>query len=654
MRSALPLLVAVAFPFAAAHSQSSCLTAMAVTPGTYATGAVDGSPLTASCAGGIGTAAIWYKYTATVDTMMQILTHVVGIPDTDTKVHVYSGTCAALTCIVGDDDAGEGLSSMVMWEVQAGTTYTIAFDNTFSSVPFSFILSMYYMPPPPAGVVVFTNTTIVGAGGIMGAVDMNNDGRDDAVMPGYTSFNIGYQYDMAAYAIANFPTTPAANTASWSFAVGDWDSNGHRDLLYGGGSGATFMNANATGSAYTQTTFPQYIFCQRTNFVDLNNDGNLDAFSCHDVDANVGFLNDGNGNLVFTQGGYGTTCGNYGSIFTDMNNDGSQDLFVAKCGCDPNDLMMPNNGTGMFTNVAVAQGLSDGHQSWSSAWADFDNDGDMDSFIGSSGGGVHKLLTNDGNGNFTNVTIGSGMDSFAGSSIEWTAHDFNNDGWVDILGGGAMHYNNGDMTFSHDATAPYNHAIGDMNNDGFLDILSSGGYFANGGNENNWVRINLVGVESNRDAIGARVKITSALGTQIRDIRSGDGFEFMSFIGAHFGLGEDTELEEVEVKWPSGAVEVFQDVAINSSHTYVEGVSVGMEDVASDGFLVAPNPVADVLVVSGIPMNAQVEVIDAAGKSILTDRLLGNDLDVNGLAPGVYQLRVIDGVRLRVARFVKR
>jgi len=584
---------------------------------------------------------------------MQILTHVVGIPDSDTKVHVYSGTCAALTCIVGDDDAGEGLTSMVSFVVEAGTTYTIAFDNYFSSAAFSFILSMFYVPPPPEGVMVFTNTTIVGAGGIMGAVDMNNDGRDDAVMPGQTSFNIGYQYDLGAYAIANYPTTAAVNTASWSFAIGDWDSNGRRDLLYGGGSGATFMKADATGTNYTQVTFPQYIFCQRTNFADLNNDGHLDAFSCHDVDANVAFLNDGNGNLVFTQGGYGTTCGNYGSIFTDLNNDGSMDLFVAKCGCDANDLMMPNNGTGTFTNVAPAQGLADGHQSWSSAWADFDNDGDMDAFIGSSGGGVHKLLVNDGAGNFTNVTAGSGMDSFAGSSIEWTAHDFNNDGWVDILGGGAMHYNNGDMTFGHDVTAPNNHAIGDMNNDGFLDVLNGNGYFANGGNDNKWIRINLVGVASNRDAIGARVIITSTLGTQIREIRSGDGFRYMSLIGAHFGLGEDTEVEQVEVRWPSGAVEIFQDVAINTTHTYVEGVSIGIAELAGDAFTVAPNPVADVLVVSGIPANAQVEVIDAAGKRVMTERLLGSDLDVGKLAPGIYQLRVIDGTRSRMARFAK-
>ncbi len=649
-----PVLLAVSVLFVNTISaQGTCETALPVTEGITAVGTITGTPNNPTCFGGVGAAAMWYTYTATTDTTMILLTHVVGVPDVDTKVSLYSGTCAALTCIMGDDDSGDGLTSMITFVVTANTTYTIVFDNTFSSSGFSFDLHPLFVTPPPEGGVTFTSTAIIGAGGIMGAVDMNNDGRDDAVMPGYTSFNIGYQYDLGAYALANYPTTAAVNTASWSFAIGDWDSNGHRDLLYGGGSGATFMNASNDGLTYTQNTFSQYIFCQRTNFVDLNNDGNLDAFSCHDVDANVGFINDGNGNLVFTQGGYGTTCGNYGSIFTDLDNDGAMDLYVAKCGCDPNDLLMPNDGNGVFTNVAPSLGLADGHQSWSSAWGDFDNDGDMDGFIGSSGGGVHKLMRNNNDDTFTNVTTGSGMDSFTGSSIEWTTHDFNNDGWLDILGGGAMHYNNGDMTFSHDVAAPGNHAVGDMNNDGFLDILNGSGYSANGGNDNNWLRLNLVGTTSNRDAIGARVAITSALGTQIRDIRSGDGFRYMSFIGAHFGLGDDVVIDQVQITWPSGTVEVFDEMSINEAHTIVEGVSVGIDEVDAGAFGVFPNPATDMITVGGVTMNAAVEVYDATGKLETSGRLHGGRMSVAALVPGVHELRVIEDDAVRSLRLVK-
>ena len=83
--------------------------------------------------------------------------------------------------------------------------------------------------------------------------------------------------------------------------------------MYGGQQGATFMMANETGTAFTEVSFSQYIFCQRTNMVDLNADGHLDAFSCHDTNANVRFLNDGTGNLTFMQGGLGETCGNHGT-----------------------------------------------------------------------------------------------------------------------------------------------------------------------------------------------------------------------------------------------------------------------------------------------------------------------------------------------------
>ncbi|HRH37437.1 MAG TPA: FG-GAP-like repeat-containing protein [Flavobacteriales bacterium] len=652
MKKILPLFAAGLLA-ANANAQGTCATALPVDVGVHAVPTVDGAANT-PCYGAAGTGALWYTYSATMDTTMKLVTHVTGVTDVDTKVSVYSGACASLVCIIGDDDAGGNLTSMVTWDVTAGNTYTIAFDNHYSSSTFSFELSYVIPPPPPPqGVVTFTPTTIIGASGIMGASDMDNDGRDDAVMPGYTAVNIAFQANMGAFALGSYPHPAAANTASWSFAIGDIDGNGHRDMIYGGGSGATFIKAADDGLTYSTINVPQYIFCQRTNFVDLNNDGNLDAFSCHDVDANVGFINDGNGNLTFTQGGYGTTCGNYGSIFTDMDNDGSMDLFVAKCGCDPNDLMMPNDGNGVFTNIAPGQGLADTHQSWSSAWGDFDNDGDMDVLIGSSSSGYQKLLRNVGGGNFQNAITGSGMDTFTGQSIEWTAHDFNNDGWIDILGGGAIHYNNGDWTFSHDATAPGNFAIGDMNNDGFLDILTGSGYNANGGNDNHWIRINPIGTTSNRDAIGARVIITSAMGTQIRDIRSGDGFRYMSFIGAHFGLGTDDAVETVEIHWPSGAVEVFHDLAVDQSHQLTEGVSIGVPETAMTEFGVFPNPATDRITVSGVDLNTSVEVFDMAGKRVIADRINGTMLNVANLPSGIYELRVVDKTGAHVKRFTK-
>ncbi|HQV75052.1 MAG: VCBS repeat-containing protein [Flavobacteriales bacterium] len=652
MKRILPI-AALALAPIAASAQSSCYTAQLVSEGIYTTGVVNGTAPATPCIGAnVATNGLWYRFTSAVDTTILVSTHVDGYTDRDTRVHVYTGICNSLVCYAGDDDSGPGNTSQVSFPVTAGAYYTIAFDNQWNSEAFTFQISALYVPPPPEGIVNFISTGLPG-GNAMGIVDMNDDGLDDAVYPGSSSFNISYQLPGGGFNQVNFPTTPAQNTASWSFAIGDWDSNGFRDLLYGGGQGATFMNADATGANYSQVTFPQYIFCQRTNFVDVNNDGLLDAFSCHDVDANVAFINDGNGNLVFTQGGYGTTCGNYGSIWTDIDNDGSMDLFVAKCGCDPTDLLMLNDGSGVFNNVAPSLGLNDSHQSWSSAWGDFDNDGDMDVLIGASSSGYHKLMRNEGDGTFTNVTPNSGMDTFNGQSIEWTAHDFNNDGYVDIMGGGAIHYNNGNMTFSHDPTAPGNSAIGDLNNDGFLDVIGGGGYMRNSGNNNNWIKIKPVGVTSNRDAIGARVYVTSALGTQIREVRSGDGFRYMSYIGAYFGLGQDAEVTEVRVVWPNGNEDIIEGPAINGSIEVVEGVSTGVAALNTSDFGVYPNPAVDQITVTGAALNAQLEVFDATGKLVLADRMQGGRLSVASLIPGVYQVRVIEAGEVRQLRFNK-
>lgn len=653
MKQLLPALLLLATPFAVT-AQNTCATALDIGLGLNTASTLVGEAPQALCVGNSpGNAGAWFRYTAEHDTSIYISTYVQGYPTVDTRMHIYTGTCGSLVCHASDDDSGPGYTSITTFWATAGTSYLIAFDSYWTANGFTFELVEVGVPAPPENLVTFTSTSIPGFGNGMAIVDMNNDGRDDAVAPGSNSFQVAYALEGGGFSVTTFPTSTAANTASWSFAIGDWDSNGYRDLLYGGGSGATFMKADATGQNYTQITFPQYLFCQRTNFVDINNDGHLDAFSCHDVDANVAFMNDGAGNLVWTQGGFGPTCGNYGSIWTDMDNDGDMDLFIAKCGCDPADLMMINDGEGNCTNIATAQGLSDGHQSWSSAWADYDNDGDMDVLIGASSSGFHKLLRNDGSGNFENITVGSGMDLFNGQSIEWTAHDFNNDGYVDIMGGGAIHYNLGNMTFSPATNSPGNHAVGDLNGDGFLDILSGGTYFRNNGNDNNWIKVMLQGVVSNRDAIGARVTITSALGSQIREVRSGDGFRYMSYLGANFGIGEDTEISELRIDWPRGQVDIIENPTINTTHMIVEGISTGVQAVVEEGLQVFPSPAVDHIMIKGVAANAMVSVHDASGKLVYGDRLSGGRLSVGTLAPGTYQVRIVEGDVMRQARFSK-
>lgn len=642
---------------ASVHGQNSCSTAQLITPGTYMVPGIDGpeAPTPICINTGTATSAEWYRFTVAEDTTVRITTDLGS--NVDTRFHVYQGNCGSLNCVSGNDDVSpSNLASTAVFQASAGVVYRIAFDNNWTAQGFTFSLSLIEPVVEPQGMVSFSASNIAGLTGGDCIVDMNNDHLDDMVRASATNINIQYQLPGGGFQSVNITTPQADNSPSWSIAAGDIDGNGYNDLIYGGGSGATFMIANENGTAYTERSFDEYIFCQRTNFVDINADGHLDAFSCHDVDANVAFYNDGENNLTFVQGGLGETCGNYGSHWIDYDGDGDIDLFVAKCGCDPTDLLMRNNGDGTFTNVAPELGLADGHQSWSSAWGDFDNDGDMDVLIGSSSSGYHKLMRNNGNGTFSNVTANSGFDLLNGQSIEWATHDFNNDGYLDIIGAGSIMYGNGAMLFTRTTGMPGANAIGDLNSDGFLDIASFSGAMMNSGNGNKWLKVNTIGTVSNRNGIGARVRITSALGSQIRDIKSGDAFSTMSSMTAHFGLGQDNTVAEVEVRWPSGIITTLTDVPANSTLNIVESISTALTTAPERGSLrVYPNPTEGLLTVElrDLGKVQRTVVLDVAGKQVLTPTLLGGRVDVSTLAPGMYRLVVESEGRSHTSSFVR-
>lgn len=204
-------------------------------------------------------------------------------------------------------------------------------------------------------------------------------------------------------------------------------------------------------------------------------------------------------------------------------------------------------------------------------------------------------------------------------------------------------YGNGNMTFSPDNTAPSTNAVGDLNDDGFLDIVNWGGASINNGNDNNWLKVVTKGVVSNKDGIGARVRITSALGSQIRDVKAGDAFSTMSSLNTYFGLGQNTVVDEVEIRWPSGLVDVYTDVPVNGTFEVVEGLSTGISHPANGaGMRVYPNPVADRLRVE-LPATTGkrfAAVYDITGKQVIVDVLFDNQIDVSGLTNGTYVLKV--------------
>ena len=641
------------------QAQSTCLTAVAIEPGIYTVDAVDGTqiPNPICAANGSGaTHGKWFSYTPAQQFSVTVSTEYEINTGKDTRVHIYTGTCDNLVCWSGDDDngvIGNGYLSIAQFDVIAGTTYYIAFDDKWNASGFEFhLIESPYVAP----VISFIPTTIPTSSSICAVVDMNGDYLDDIVSTQSNQMTILYQnlgnsqFTQSVYPLPNLTANP-----SWSIAAGDYDKNGYNDLVFGSGNRLAIIKANPTGTGYSEITYPQNIFTQRTNFIDIDNDGNLDLFACHDVAQSHVYRNTGSGDLVFDISMFPTLAvgGNYASIWTDYNNDGHMDMYLAKCrggavAGDPQriNLLYKNNGDGTYTETGAQAGVNDGAQSWSTAIEDFDNDGDMD-FMLSNISDQNRFYLNNGDGTFTDIYSTTGIDAQVGS-WEIQSGDFNNDGLVDFLwqNNKELYLNNGDLTFTGYDLPFSEGGIGDLNNDGFLDVQFNNQVYLNVPNANNWIKVNLAGTTSNINGIGARVELYYANGKQIREIRSGNGFSHQSSLNASFGIGAETSITKIVVKWPSGVVDEILNPVINSSLKVTEGTSLGLNQNNDNvNFTVYPNPSGDKINFEFDRKNATITealVTEMNGKIAIKTALTNNAVDIHSLAKGNYILILKD------------
>ncbi|HRN99668.1 MAG TPA: VCBS repeat-containing protein, partial [Flavobacterium sp.] len=340
---------------------SPCANTTTVTAGITTVNAIDQANIATSCSS--ASLAKWYKYTPTANYRVTITSDLPQNICKDTNFSVYTGSCPTLNCVTSDDNSGtlacnsgntNSNLSVKTFDAMVGNSYYIVWDNKNSAAGFDFQLTEEEIIIPITYNTV--NDPTINTTYRMCIVDMNNDDMDDVVGVSNGTLKIHYQGTGGTLTPALVPIVGTSLMPNWSMAAGDFNKDGFNDLMMGNGSGISLWMSNATGTAYTSITPGQYIFCQRTNFADLNNDGHLDAFSCHDVAPNVYYLNDGSNGLVHYQVGntpgamaLGGITGNYASIFTDIDNDGDTDMFVSKCSGPACELHV-NGGNNNFTN----------------------------------------------------------------------------------------------------------------------------------------------------------------------------------------------------------------------------------------------------------------------------------------------------------------
>ena len=454
------------------------------------------------------------------------------------------------------------------------------------------------------------------SGGPVTVIDWNNDGRDDIVR-----LEVGHKaYVEIQRADGKFDSLYIADFGgssgwAWAMAVADVDGNGYKDIIAGGSgsAGVKLMKTNAGGLLGAIVSLPSSVFfLQNITMADFNNDGEIDIFACDDNAQNHIYLNSGG---TFTHSpsviDFDVTTtddsGNYGSVWTDFDDDGDLDLYIAKCRqsvTSPSDgrrinVMFRNDGGGVFTESAATYGLAVGWQSWTAAFGDIDNDGDQDLML-TNHDHESQILRNDGTGHYTDITSITLFDITDITPIQSVMEDFDNDGFMDIFVTGSasrMYRNTGTGTFTRvnglfDANDMLSFAIGDLNHDGFIDIYSSYGniyvtpsssindvYWENSGNGNHFLTLHLEGVASNIDAIGAKVKIYGPWGVQVREVKCGESYGTVNTGSVHFGLGTSTTIDSVAISWPSGAHQTVVNPSADQFISVKEGGCVSPEAI---------------------------------------------------------------------------
>jgi len=390
----------------------------------------------------------------------------------------------------------------------------------------------------------------------MGAAfgDYDNDGFVDLIVTNYVDFNF-----------ANLPAfgkLPTCTFRGLDVQCGPRGLKGAGDSLYHNNGDGTFTDVSKKAGVDD----PNGYYGLGVTWVDFNNTGKLDIFIADDATPNYLYKNEGNGKFTeiglesgtaVSQDGTEQAC--MGVAIGDYLHEGRPSIYVTNFENEYNTLYH-NNGDWQFDDISYRSGVglpSMRYVKWGDAFFDVDNDGWLDLIFVSghvypqvaglpSGAGYQQpgmLQINQGNGKFCDASDQAGralMEPHISRGL--AVGDLFNDGQVDVV-------------------------VEDI--DGVARIL-----WNKGDTSHHWVNLELAGTKSNRLGIGARIKLTAGGVIQTDQIRSGGSYLSQSDLRVHFGLGAVTKIDSVEIKWPSGAVDVLKNLGADKFYAVQEGKGI--------------------------------------------------------------------------------
>ena len=437
--------------------------------------------------------------------------------------------------------------------------------------------------------------------------DYDNDGWEDVYIT-YYGKNRLYHNQNGVFTEVSEKAGVAGSGKAWGTgcAFVDYDRDGHLDLVVANYVDFDLATAPAPGERPTCIWKGVPVMCGPRGLAGSKN---------------ILYHNRGDGTFedVTTKAHIDRTDGHYAfSVSTlDFDEDGWPDIFVA-CDSTPS-ILYRNNHDGTFTDVAVTSGAAfneDGREQagMGSTVADYNGDGHLDIFKTNFSDDTSTLYKNDGDGTFTDATSAAGLGLYT-QYLGWGTMflDVDNDGWPDlILVNGHVYpevdsqhlgssykeprilfHNNGDGTFSDisasagsgitTAASSRGLAVGDLWNDGRISIVISNMNAAPSllvnqvRSTNHWIAIHAVGTKSNRDGIGARVRVKTAARILVDEVRSGSSYVSSSDTRVHFGLGSATKIDWIEIRWLSGLIERFANLPVDQIHILKEGSGTAVE-----------------------------------------------------------------------------